>query len=153
MSITCEINATAELTPAALVAIMAARVAVFVVEQQCPYQEVDDKDEAALHVCLKQAGQLVAYARIVPHDDGDHVSFGRVLVVKPFRHQGLAEQLLQRVLATVATRFPGKALKIQAQVYLRDWYAKYGFTAVSEPYLEDGIPHVDMIRPAANKEA
>lgn len=153
MNVTYEIKATAELAPATLVAIMAARVAVFVVEQQCAYQEVDEKHEAALHVCLNQGGQLAAYARIVPHDDGEHLSFGRVLVVKSFRHHGLADQLLQTVLATVAARFPGKALKIQAQVYLRDWYAKYGFTAVSEPYLEDGIPHIDMVRPATSKEA
>ncbi len=87
------IKDTAELTPQEVITIMRARVAVFVVEQNCPYQEVDAKDETARHVILWQDGQLAAYTRIIPHDDGVHISFGRVLVVAQFRRQHLGRKL------------------------------------------------------------
>lgn len=143
--ITTTITATADLTPAQLLEIMAARVRVFVVEQNCPYQEVDAADKNALHVTLRQGKELVAYARIIPHADGVHMSFGRVLVAADHRGQGLAKQLVATTLATIRDRFPDSPVKIQAQDYLRQFYGSFGFTPVSDTYLEDGIPHVDMV--------
>jgi ElaA protein len=140
------IKDTAELTAAELIAIMRARVRVFVVEQNCPYQEVDAKDDTARHVMLQRGGQLIAYARIVPHDDGVHMSFGLVLVVQEYRQQHLGRQLVAATIAEMQRLYPGQPIKIQAQNYLRDFYASFGFTAVSDVYLEDGIPHVDMIK-------
>lgn len=145
---TIEIKSTGGLTPAALLELMAARVKVFVVEQNCAYQEVDDKDQVAQHVIMRQAGHLVAYARIVPHDDGEHISFGRVLVVKQYRGQGLAKKLLTATLAAIATQYPQQTIKIQAQAYLQAFYASFGFKPVSAVYLEDGIPHLDMVKAA-----
>ncbi|HAT55028.1 MAG TPA: GNAT family N-acetyltransferase [Lactobacillus sp.] len=139
------IKQTKDLTPQQLVRIMAARTRVFVVEQTCPYQEVDDKDLDAYHVLLEQNKQLVAYARIIPHDDGTSMSFGRVLVVKEFRKQHLGRQLVATTLATLARLYSTAPIKIQAQNYLRDFYGSFGFKAVSSVYLEDNIPHIDMV--------
>lgn len=142
--LTTEIKPTDELLPAELLEILAARVHVFVVEQACAYQEVDDKDRQAVHVMLRENGQLVAYARIVESADPNAISFGRVLVVKAARGRGLARQLLQATLAEISRRASGKPIKIQAQNYLRGFYVEFGFAATSDVYLEDGIPHVDM---------
>ncbi|WP_203626357.1 GNAT family N-acetyltransferase [Lacticaseibacillus mingshuiensis] len=139
------IKETAALTPAELLTIMAARVRVFVVEQNCPYQEVDDKDYQAVHVMLRENGALVAYGRLVPHDDGKAISFGRVLVVRSARGRGLARELVATLLSELATRYPSRPVKIQAQAYLQAFYGSFGFRAVSDVYLEDGIPHVDMV--------
>ncbi|MFD1484192.1 GNAT family N-acetyltransferase [Lacticaseibacillus baoqingensis] len=142
------IKATTELTTTELLTVLAARVRVFVVEQQCAYQEVDASDFAAQHVMLMQAGQLVAYARIIPHADGQHISFGRVLVVKEYRGRHYGRQLVAAVLAEIHRTHPQAAIKIQAQNYLRDFYASFGFQPVSAVYLDDGIPHIDMLLPA-----
>ncbi|WP_461215145.1 GNAT family N-acetyltransferase [Lacticaseibacillus sp. GG6-2] len=142
---TIAIKETNELTPQELLTIMAARIAVFVVEQDCPYQEVDAKDQTARHVMLLQAGELVAYARIIPHDDGVHLSFGRVLVVAKARHQHLGRQLVQATLAEIQRLYPNQGVLIQAQAYLQAFYASFGFKPVSATYLEDGIPHLDML--------
>ncbi|KRK39429.1 GNAT family N-acetyltransferase [Loigolactobacillus bifermentans] len=141
-----EIKTTAELTPAALITIMQARVAVFVVEQNCPYQEVDAKDTTATHVMLWHGTELVAYTRIIPHDDGQHISFGRVLVAQAFRGQQYGRQIVAATIDAITQRYPDQAIKIQAQDYLRDFYGSFGFKPVSETYLEDGIPHVDMVQ-------
>lgn len=140
-----QIKTTAELTPAELIIIMQARVAVFVVEQNCPYQEVDAKDATATHVMLWQGTKLVAYTRIIPHDDGQHISFGRVLVTKAYRGQQYGRQIVAATLDAISQHYPDQAIKIQAQDYLRDFYGSFGFKPVSETYLEDGIPHVDMV--------
>ncbi|KRK69981.1 GNAT family N-acetyltransferase [Lacticaseibacillus nasuensis] len=145
MPITTTITPTTELTAPQLLEIMTARVAVFVVEQDCAYQEADAADRTALHVCLRRDGRLVAYARLLPHADGHHMSLGRVLVVKSARGAGLGRQLVNTCLAALAERFPGQPVKIQAQAYLQDFYASFGFTPVSAVYLEDGIPHLDMV--------
>lgn len=143
--VTADIRPTADLTPAELLTVMAERVKVFVVEQHCAYQEVDAADQTALHVMLRQGDQLVAYARIIPHHDGNAMSFGRVLVVAHQRGQGLAHQLVSLTLKTLRARYPDATIKIQAQAQLTDFYGEFGFVAVSDSYLEDGIPHVDMV--------
>ncbi|WP_353336345.1 GNAT family N-acetyltransferase [Bifidobacterium psychraerophilum] len=128
-----------------LLEVMAERTRVFVVEQHCPYQEVDEKDWGAVHVMLRIGGALAAYARVVPHDDGVHHSIGRVLTVKRFRGRGLATKVVQASITEIERRYPGRGIKIAAQSYLEEFYGHFGFMPVSEVYLEDGIPHIDMV--------
>ncbi|WP_125709987.1 GNAT family N-acetyltransferase [Lacticaseibacillus porcinae] len=142
---TVTVTKTNDLSPKTLLEILAVRTKVFVVEQNCAYQEVDAKDFDAWHVQLRQAGELVAYARIIPHDDGQSISFGRVLVVESHRREQLGRKLVTETLATVRRLYPDQQIKIQAQNYLREFYGSFGFQPVSDVYLEDGIPHVDMV--------
>lgn len=137
------IKHTNELTPKELIDIFKARVAVFVVEQNCPYQEVDDDDYQDLHVCLIEDNTLKAYTRII--DKGDHITFGRVLVVKEYRKSGLGEKIVATTINEIKQRFPNKPIQIQAQAYLQKFYTKFGFKAISDVYLEDNIPHLDML--------
>lgn len=141
-----KIKPTKDLSASELIKIMQARVAVFVVEQDCPYQEIDTKDENAWHVILKdqQNNQIAAYARIVDHDDGQSISFGRVLVVKSYRNQQLGRAIVTAALDHIHEKFPDQTVKIAAQDYLRNFYGSLGFKAKSDVYLEDGIPHIDM---------
>jgi ElaA protein len=134
---------TNELKPDELVEIFKQRTKVFVVEQNCPYPEVDDDDFNDLHVCLVENGNLQAYARII--DKKTHITFGRVLVVKKFRGSGLGKEIVAATLKEITQRFPNVKIRIQAQTYLQDFYSSFGFKTISETYLEDGIPHIDMI--------
>lgn len=143
-NLTTQIKTTKELSSSELLAILKARVDVFVVEQNCPYPEIDDKDIDAIHVILTEGEQLVAYARIIPHDDGTHLSFGRVLVVKEFRNQQLGHQLVAKTIETIHELYPHQTIKISAQNYIKQFYASFGFVATSDVYLEDDIPHLDM---------
>ena len=120
------------------------RTAVFVVEQNCPYQEVDDKDLQAVHLFAKNAKNLTAYCRLIPADDGVHI--GRVLVVKEARGSGLARELVQNVLDYCRINFPNQPIHAQAQSYLQHFYESFGFQAMSGEYLEDDIPHLDMVK-------
>lgn len=119
------------------------RVAVFVVEQNCPYQEIDEIDEVALHTYfIAEDEQIAAYTRI--YEDGDTIHFGRVLVTEKFRGTGLGKQIVAKTIAVIEERFPGKKIVIGAQAYLQDFYASFGFKPISDVYLEDDIPHIDM---------
>lgn len=137
-----QVKTISELSAEELLAIFIERVAVFVVEQNCPYQEADQDDKIALHLCFKEKAALKAYARIIDRDR--YVTFGRVLVVKDARQQKLGRKLVQRTIEEIHQRFPGKPITISAQAYLETFYASFGFEAVSEVYLEDDIPHLDM---------
>lgn len=142
------IKKTDELTSKEVIDIMKARVKVFVVEQNCPYQEVDDDDYNAEHVCLLSKDSddtkyLAAYSRIM--DKGDHVTFGRVLVVEEYRKNGYGRELVSATIDEIKQRFPGKPIQIQAQAYLQKFYGSFGFKPISEVYLEDNIPHLDML--------
>jgi ElaA protein len=132
-----------ELTTLELFEIYKVRTAVFVVEQNCPYQEVDDKDLQAVHFFAKNAKNLTAYCRLIPADDGVHI--GRVLVVRKYRGAGLARELVQKAMDYCCEHFPAQPIHAQAQSYLQGFYESFGFKAVSGVYLEDGIPHLDMV--------
>ncbi|MFD2830388.1 GNAT family N-acetyltransferase [Corticicoccus populi] len=132
-----------ELSQKELFDIFKERVRVFVVEQDCPYQEVDDTDETAVHIILKDKDKVAAYARIM--EGGDYASFGRVLTVKEYRGLKLGRGIVEKSINEIKERFPGKSIKISAQEYLKSFYESFGFETVSEVYLEDGIPHMDMI--------
>ena len=135
-----------ELTTAELHAIYTARVAVFVVEQACPYQEVDAQDPAALHIFAEQDGKVIAYCRLIPH--GDSVHLGRVLVLPEHRAEKLGRKIVAFAVDYAREHFPQCSVYAQAQTYLHDFYASFGFIAQSESYLEDNIPHMDMLLPA-----
>lgn len=139
-----DVRQTNELTPRELVTIFKERTSVFVVEQTCYYQEVDDEDYQCFHVRIldDQTDELMAYARIMPKKDS--VTFGRVLVVKKFRRQGLGNQLLKAILDYISTHFPGLDVEIEAQAYLTKFYGSFGFKQTSEIYLLDNIPHCQM---------
>lgn len=123
--------------------LMKARVAVFVVEQACPYQEIDDIDLEAFHFWLENdEKEMIAYARIYQKEQSVH--FGRVLVKKEVREHGIGRQLVKKIIEWVEQVFRGKTLHIEAQTYLQNFYASFGLRTVSEEYLEDGIPHIDM---------
>ncbi|WP_295507786.1 GNAT family N-acetyltransferase [uncultured Pseudoalteromonas sp.] len=134
-----------ELSKDELLAILRARVDVFVVEQNCPYPEIDDvdNDELTQHVFLFREQQLAAYARCYKKNE-QYSAFGRVLVAQQFRGEGLATKLVQMAIDTCLEHWPDKAIMIGAQCYLTGFYQQFGFENVGDDYLEDGIPHQDM---------
>ena len=143
----------AELTPAELYALLAARAAVFVVEQQCAFQDLDAVDEFAWHL-LGWAGSnhgrvLAAYLRLIePGRKYAEPSIGRVLTSAPFRGIGLGREAMREGLARAASLYPDRAVRIGAQQRLERFYRELGFRTVSAPYDEDGVAHVEMLRPA-----
>ncbi|MGD6801976.1 GNAT family N-acetyltransferase [Rossellomorea aquimaris] len=135
-----------ELTNSELYNLLKERTLVFVVEQNCPYLEVDGKDPLSYHLFKEDDGEIIAYLRILPAGVSyQEVSIGRVFVKKEFRGQGLAEELIKKGLEFIQNELNETTVKIQAQDYLRKFYGSFGFQAISETYLEDNIPHVDML--------
>ena len=126
------------------------RVDVFVVEQQCAYRELDEYDRhpETRHLSGRnEGGQLIAYARLLPNGlRYPEVNLGRFVVKADFRKQGVGHQLLQAVLKEISVCWPKISIRISAQDYLQAFYERYGFLRVSEVYLEDGIPHVEMLK-------
>lgn len=119
------------------------RVAVFVVEQACPYQEIDEIDPQAIHTYLQaDDGEILAYTRI--YQERSAVHFGRVLVHENHRKEGLGKKIVEKTLQVITERFPNQPVVIGAQAYLTDFYGSFGFQAISDVYLEDDIPHIDM---------
>jgi len=122
------------------------RVDVFVVEQNCPYSEVDDLDRPSLHVTGFKENELIAYARIIPPTAEDpHVHVGRVIVKKDYRSSGIGHELMSRTMIETVDRFPKINVELAAQSLLTDYYEKHGFKIIGEEYLWDGIPHKDML--------
>ena len=136
------VKSYAELTRDELFAILHARVAVFVVEQQCPYQEVDAQDREALHVCLWEDGELVAYLRAFVRDE-QTAQIGRVLTLR--RGCGYGTPVLRAGIRAARERLGRQKIYIEAQTYAVGFYEKEGFVTCSAEFLEDGIPHVQML--------
>ena len=133
-----------QLTLDELYDIMELRVAVFVVEQTCPYPEIDGRDKGAYHVFLRDEGGIQAYLRVLDRGVSfPEVSIGRVIAVK--RRQGLGTEILRAGIRTAVEKFGADAIRIEAQTYARSLYEKQGFRQVSEEFLEDGIPHIQML--------
>lgn len=131
-----------ELTTKEFFEIVKLRITVFVVEQNCPYQEVDDADEQAWHTWLQEGSEIVGYTRII--DKGDTVTFGRVLINPVYRGKKLGNKLLEETLKVIKDNYPERPIIIGAQAHLTNFYGAFGFEEISEVYLEDDIPHVDM---------
>lgn len=141
-----------ELTVPALYALLKLRCEVFVVEQTCPYLDVDGDDLIGenRHLLGWKDDRLVAYARIlVSEDEIEPVVIGRVIVSAEARGERLGHQLMTRCVASSLQRWPQRALYLGAQAHLREFYAQFGFVTVTDVYDEDGIPHVGMAREAA----
>lgn len=126
-----------------LFAIYKLRVAVFVVEQKCAYQEVDDADKASYHLWFEDEDGIEAYVRIIPAGVvRPEVSLGRVIAVK--RRCGLGTKIVSQAIEFVKKELKAKEIVIEAQTYARALYERLGFKAESEEFLQDGIPHVRM---------
>ncbi|MCE9679913.1 GNAT family N-acetyltransferase [Shewanella sp. AS1] len=138
----------AELTTKQLYQLLKTRVDIFVVEQNCPYPELDGKDclsDTRHLLATDEQGSVLAYARVLaPGVSYSDASIGRVLVVEAARNQGLAFELMQRAIAIARRQWPQTAIQIGAQAHLQGFYQGLGFVTESAVYLEDGIPHVDM---------
>lgn len=136
-----------QLTTEELYQILRLRSEVFVVEQDCVYQDVDNKDQKALHIIGTKNGEIVAYTRIFkPGDYFNNVSIGRVVVSQDQRKYGLGKRIMQASLAAIDQRFPNQPIEISAQSYLLKFYTELGFKVTGEEYLEDGIPHRRMLK-------
>ena len=132
-----------ELTVDELFEIYKLRVSVFVVEQRCPYQEVDDFDESALHLCAWEDGKLIAYLRILLKGTAfEEVSLGRVISSK--RRCGIGSLLVKEGIRAAREKFGAESIVLEAQTYARALYEKQGFVQVSDEFSEDGIPHIKM---------
>ena len=135
-----------QLTNTELYNILKARTEVFVVEQNCPYLEVDGKDVQSYHLFKEENGEIIAYLRILPPGVSyEELSIGRVLVKKEHRGKKLAQQIMDQALQFIHNELKEKTIKIQAQAYLHNFYASFGFKVISETYLDDNIPHIDML--------
>ena len=136
-----------KLTTKELYDLLQLRSEVFVVEQDCVYQDLDGKDEKALHVIGSKNNKIVAYTRVFkPGDYFEKASIGRVVVSKDERQHKYGYDIMEASIKTIKDYFKESSIKLSAQTYLKKFYTKLGFTAVGEEYLEDGIPHVIMIK-------
>ncbi|WP_172561686.1 GNAT family N-acetyltransferase [Vibrio furnissii] len=140
-----------ELSNHQLYELLKLRVDVFVVEQTCPYPELDNKDivDGVKHLLGYRDGQLIACSRLLPPGISySSVSIGRVATSPTARGDGLGHQLIREALQQCQSLWPKQAIEIGAQAHLSEFYACHGFVRTSAPYLEDGIAHVDMKRNA-----
>lgn len=132
------------LTPREVYEILRIRTAVFVVEQECPYQEVDGTDYNSLHVWLEEGDEIVAYLRIFEKDaETKTVQIGRVLSKR--RGEGLGAKVLEHGIEAARLEMGADNIFIEAQTYALAFYEKFGFKACGEEFLEDGIPHTPMM--------
>lgn len=135
-----------KLTANELYDILKLRNEVFVVEQQCIYQDCDDKDKISYHIFIKDNEKIVAYLRVFKKSTSQNeISIGRVVVNPKYRGKGLAKKIMNEAIKFTVDKLKIKDIRISAQAYLIDFYKDFGFTVISEEYLEDGIPHVEML--------
>ncbi|MFW6229864.1 MAG: GNAT family N-acetyltransferase [Halanaerobium sp.] len=135
-----------ELSNQELYKIIEARINVFVVEQNCPYHECDNKDQKSFHLFYQNEDQITAYLRIIPPGISyQEASIGRVLVREEFRRSGLGFKMMQQAIDFIKQNFNTELIKISAQEYILDFYKNLGFKVVSDRYLEDEIPHYQML--------
>ena len=142
-----------ELTTDELYELLALRAEVFVVEQTCPFQDLDglDRRDGVLHLLGYEEGQLAAYARIMAPGIGDEqgAAIGRVVTSPRSRGGGLGHRLLDEAVTACTVRWPAHSIWLGAQAHLQGFYGKHGFVAEGEGYLEDDIPHIGMRREPA----
>ncbi|MEL6811013.1 MAG: GNAT family N-acetyltransferase [Bacteroidota bacterium] len=136
-----------QLTTKELHDILQLRSEVFVVEQDCVYQDIDGKDEKALHVFGKKSGRVAAYTRcFAPGIYFKEAAIGRVVVPKDQRQYGYGHDIMKASVKAIYDQYGEQPIKLSAQTYLTQFYQSHGFKQVGEGYLEDGIPHIAMIR-------
>ncbi|MDX5586369.1 MAG: GNAT family N-acetyltransferase [Aureibaculum sp.] len=127
--------------------ILQLRINIFVVEQNCPYPELDDKDKIAFHLFgINKENKIIAYTRIFkPGDYYKEAAFGRVVVHQDYRNQKIGFQLVEQSIIGTHKLFGNTDIKIGAQTYLNNFYQSFGFHQVGDDYIEDGIPHIHML--------
>ncbi|WP_304155927.1 GNAT family N-acetyltransferase [Mesonia mobilis] len=136
-----------ELTISELYQILQLRSEVFVVEQNCVYQDIDGKDEKALHILGKKEGKIVAYTRcFAPNIYFEEAAIGRVVVKETERKFGYGHQILKASIEEIQQRYQTTTIKLSAQQYLTHFYETHNFKQIGEGYLEDGIPHIAMLK-------
>jgi ElaA protein len=134
-----------ELSNLELYKIIEARVNVFVVEQNCPYKECDNKDQNSFHLYYETKEEIIAYLRIIPAGVSyPEISIGRVLVKQEYRKKGLAKKMMKKAISFIEENFNSETIKISAQEYVLSFYQNLGFKVISDRYLEDDIPHYEM---------
>lgn len=125
--------------------ILKLRSEVFVVEQNCVYQDLDNKDQKALHLFGEVEGKIIAYSRLFKGNDYfDNSSIGRVVVALNFRDMNFGHALINQGISEIKKHFNEENITISAQLYLKKFYESHGFVATSDMYLEDDIPHIEM---------
>ena len=145
MSIQWTIKPFNELLITELYSVLQLRSEVFVVEQNCVYQDLDGKDEKALHLIGIFDDKIVAYARLFKANDYfEHSSIGRVVIDKKYRDRKWGHEMMQQAIAGIQNHFGETKITISAQLYLQKFYESQGFVRTSEMYLEDDIPHIEM---------
>ncbi|WP_439181489.1 GNAT family N-acetyltransferase [Carboxylicivirga taeanensis] len=125
--------------------ILQLRAEIFVVEQNCVYNDIDGLDQAAYHLMALDKDNVVGYVRILPPGTRfQEASIGRLVVDKDFRFKGLARQLMNKAAEWLYTQWEAPCIQISAQKYLKGFYLSLGYQIISDEYLEDGIPHLKM---------
>ena len=136
-----------DLSPALLYAYLQLRSEVFVVEQNCVYQDLDGQDQYALHVLVRENDHLVACARILPKDTNyPEISIGRVIVALNYRGKNVGHALMEYCINQIDELYGKQNIVLSAQAHLQEFYKKHNFVPVGDTYLEDGIPHIKMKR-------
>ncbi|MGB5238460.1 MAG: GNAT family N-acetyltransferase [Flavobacteriaceae bacterium] len=137
-----------ELSKLELYELLRLRAEVFVVEQQCAYQDLDGKDVKALHILGKKKGEeLVAYARVFePGFYFEQASIGRIVVAPGHRAERLGKKIVLAAEKAIIQFYDGETVKLSAQSYLKRFYNELGYRSIGEEYLEDGIPHIAMVK-------
>jgi len=142
-----QVKTFGELSLDELYRLLRLRSEVFVVEQHCPYLDMDNSDQQALHVSGYTAEGLAAYTRLfAPGIKSDMASIGRVVTAPFARGSGLGRQLMERSIAEVKAQWGDTPIRISAQLYLQKFYESLGFIKKSDVYLEDNIPHIEMVK-------
>jgi ElaA protein len=145
MPITWNTKTFEELSTQELYQILRLRSEVFVVEQNCVYQDIDNKDQKALHLFGEFEGEIIAYSRLFqPGDYFEFSSIGRVIVAEKHRDKNYGHELINLSILAIKNQFNEDSITISAQLYLKKFYETHGFIATSETYLEDDIPHIEM---------
>ena len=141
-----EIKNFEELSLSELYEVMRIRAEIFVKEQNCAYNDLDNKDNIAKHLLAKEKNKIIAYARIFKEGDfyEEKMAIGRILVSEKKRKEKIGHKLVQKGIDYCKQNYPNKVIKISAQSQLREFYKKIGFVYKGETYLEDGIPHSSM---------
>lgn len=135
-----------DLTIDELYGILKLRAEIFVVEQNCPYQDLDGKDKCSYHLFLEENGEIIAYLRILPENVSyEDIAIGRVIVKKSYRRQGISRKLMKKAIDFIIIDLKKSKIRLSGQAYLEDFYTSFGFMKVSDCYLEDGIPHFEFL--------
>jgi ElaA protein len=123
------------------------RIRVFVIEQNCPYQELDGKDKLSFHLIMRNdSGEIIGTTRILPQNISyPEIGIGRVVIDEKYRYLKLGHALMKESLQFIRTEFPDQNIKLSAQTHLCEFYASHGFVSTGKEYLEDDIPHTEML--------